>query len=217
MNNADLQIPFQDALLPGLPPGEAVDMDRIMAAITGELPLEERLEVIDRCALDRQWAAAWGQAKQMLELRDEPAPVSQSASPLPANRRFPMWAIAGTIGVAFAALAIGALLLGSPATPTYRSSGESSIHATSTAALPRGEARLQWAGIPADAQVVLTVQDSHLRSVANASGLGLDSYLIPAALLEGLPAQTELMWSVQITHPDGRIERSPTFRTPLQD
>ena len=192
---------------------EGVDTELIWRAVSGELPPEERLEVVERVARDPSWALAWRAAH---ELRSD-LPASPSR---PGIR--PVW----SHGVQYGALAAvliadlaGGLWLRQPdPTPGYRDEAPAA-HIESLVpeqqALPRQRCVLRWTG-PPGATYELRATSEDLVRVHAATGLAEREYRVPEEFLSTFPQGARLLWRVEGRLPDGTILAGPTFVARLE-
>ncbi|HXU46499.1 MAG TPA: hypothetical protein VN783_13310 [Thermoanaerobaculia bacterium] len=219
-------LPLDDSLPDGAEP--ELDAERIYRAAAGELPVEERHEIVDRIARDPHAAEAWRLAVELqgalAERARETGPgaavlpfAAPAAKVLPRRGLARVWgALAAVLAVA---LGIGVWNRMHPEASTMRG-GETLLAAqvADGARLARSDFRLAWAPL-ADPGVRYTVRvtTADLRRVAEARGLEAPSYRVPASALAGFPAGTRLLWLVEARTGDGRTVASPTSTVELAD
>ena len=189
------------------------DPARLWAALGGELPPEDRRDVIDHTASCASCAEDWRLA---MELRPEPdAVVAERLAP---RRR--VWAPLAVAASLVLATGAGLVLWrsGEPETPQFRGAGVATIRSLvpETEPLPRDGCRLRWSFDQAGARYDLRVTTESLREVAHAESLVEPSFLVPEPSLASLPAGTRLLWRVEAALPDGSRVGSPTFVTQLR-
>jgi len=84
------------------------------------------------------------------------------------------------------------------------------------AAQPRAECHLRWSDLGPGVRYAAIVLSKDLRPLATAGGLVRPEYVVPPAALETVPADGEIVWSVEARWPDGRRLASPVFVTRLR-
>jgi hypothetical protein len=208
------------------PREDCPDADRIWRAISLELPVRERLAVIDHTVECPACAEAWRLAAEIVPgVRDgdqRRSAIERASLPSHAAWFTPLREHRATLGAA----AMLVLIVGAFAFfQTFRQSGGPVSRdpgaivlrsAVPGGALPRGDFRLRWAGGPAGARYDLTVTTSRLEVVIDVRGLEQPEYTIAPARLAGLPAGTRLLWRVIAHAPDGLTASSGTLETLLE-
>jgi hypothetical protein len=191
---------------------DGVDTDLVWRAVSGELPPDERREVVDRVARDPSWALAWRVAH---ELR----------SALPKSRSRPGLRLVWSRGARYGALAAGliaataaGLWFRQPAPPPgYREQTGARIESLvpERQALPRQRCVLRWTGPPgATYEVRATSED--LLLVHTAPGLIEREYRVPEEFLSAFPPGAKVLWRVEGRLPDGTVLAGPTFVARLE-
>jgi len=208
------------------PPGE------IWAGVHGELPPARLREIVEHLAACAPCAEAWRVALIMERPEGaEGAPAEElvQASAAARGSRFrPGWRLYGALGAA--AAAVFAVVLGThdlrraapPAVPgivAERGSPAGARTATrwltpNEAVLPRTGARLRWSGPPgATYDVTIALVDERGATqpvaIAEARGLEVTEYLLPARDLQRVPPQApaaRLQATLTAHLPDGRSE-----------
>lgn len=192
-------------------PVEGVDTELVWRAVSGELPPDEREEVVERVARDPSWALAWRVAHEL-----------RSALPVSPSR--PALRLAWSRGVRYGALAaalIAATALGlwfRPAPPPgYREGATSRIESlvSEQQTLPRERCVLRWTG-PPGATYELRATSEDLAHVHAATGLAEREYRIPEEFLSAFPPGAKLLWRVEGRLPDGTVLAGPTFVARLE-
>lgn len=198
------------------PTDECPAADRIWAAARRELPLEDRLRVIDHTTECPSCAEAWRLAVA-LGSDVEAAEVPQSDRKWFRRPATWLWPAAAVLALAVAS----ALLLRSrPADvePTVRDPGAESIQSAVPpgAALPRDDFTLRWVAGAAGERYDLTVTTSELDVVVVTRGLERPEYRVSPERLANLPRGARLLWRVVARAPDGGTRASPTFEVRVQ-
>ena len=191
-----------------------VDTLQVWKAVAGELGPEERLEVIDKVALDPGYAEAWRLATELFE-------ASGGSTAAPSNARPRVHAIPKSAYILATAAALLVGFIGvmvsrsfAPKEPIYR--GGVIIPVTGAEeSLPRDGFRLRWQA-PEGARFDVRVTTEDLRILDTASGLTSREYTVPAEKLGGLPAGAKIFWQVEATLVDGTVVQSGTFIAELK-
>jgi hypothetical protein len=190
---------------------EGVDTELVWRAVSGELPPDERREVVEKVSRDPSWALAWRAAH---ELRSD----------LPASPSRPGIRPAWSQGVQYGALAAvliaalaGGLWLRQPTTPGYRDEAPAHIESLvpEQQTLARQRCVLRWTG-PPGATYELRATSEDLVRVHAATGLAEREYRVPEEFLSAFPPGAKLLWRVEGRLPDGTILAGPTFVAELE-
>lgn len=190
------------------------DSDRIWAAVSGELPPQERRELVEEIASNPACAEAWRLA---LELWRESGGAAIVESPETSSswRRFAPYrgTLAAAAGVVLA-VGIGwfARDLLAPG-PEFRNPDSAVIESLVPEDEPQSREPLvlRWDGGPPDASYDVTVMTEDLVSVSTGRGLEVMEFRVPEGVLQELPSGTILLWQVRARAPDGDETVSPTF------
>ncbi len=190
-----------------------VDTLQVWKAVAGELGPEERLEVIDKVALEPGYAEAWRLATELFEASGGAIADPSRETVLPERRPYALWRSPYVLAAAAVLLAgfLGAIVSRSPRSegPVYR--GEAVVPLTGAdESLPRQAFRLRWQA-PEGARFDVRVTAEDLRILDTASGLSSPEYTVPAERLQGLPEGAKVFWQVEATLPDGSVVQSRTF------
>lgn len=134
----------------------------------------------------------------------EPKPAANSSR----------WGYA-VLGAALAAGIVGVIVLRPPVeTPdadVIRGELAVPLRSSTPDAIPRSAAELRWTAGPEGTVYDVRVLDEQLLPVAEAVGLQVPYWTIPAERLEHLPMPTSLQWRVIAHTPEGRRLSSPTW------
>jgi hypothetical protein len=191
-------------------PVEGVDTELVWRAVSGELPPEQRREVVERVARDPSWAMAWRMAHEVRHGLETPRPG-----------RLLAWSAGVRYGALAAALVatIGAgLWLRTPTPPpAYRDGAAARIESRlpEDKALPRQDFVLRWAG-PAGATYTLRITSEDLLRAYTATELKHAEYRVPPEFLIAFPAGAKLLWRVEGRMPDGTVVAGATFVARLE-
>jgi hypothetical protein len=184
--------------------GDVPDAERIWDAVSGSLPPEERRQIVDRVAVDPNWAEAWRLATEI-----HGATTKERASP-----GF-WWSHRYLAAAASLALVVGAGILAREVLappPIYRDPGRLSIESLvpENEAIPREELVLRWT--PAiGARYDVTVTTESLQVVSTARDLEAPRHRVPAESLSEIPSGGKVYWQVTARRPGGVEDRSRTF------
>ena len=195
-------------------PGSEVDTVRVWKAVAGELPAEERREVIDKVATDPAYAEAWRVATELRRASGESLAGVVVTVPARAPRAWRFSTLAAAAAALFAAT-FGVYLYGTrtPATPIYRGAIESLV--ASDSSLARDAFRLEWRA-PAGARFDVRVTTEELTVIDQVTGLEATTYLVPEDRLQELSPGATIFWQVEATLSDGAVVESETFIVQLE-
>lgn len=188
------------------------DLDRIWRAVEGELPADERRELVERLATDPACAEAWRVAH---ELR-------RSFSTTTAQERRRPRHSASWLAVAAVLLMAASVVFFSrrdqASDTTFRDYGRPAIASLvpADAALPKDAFQLRWTPGPQDSRYQVQVSTEDLRLLATVGDLTRPEVAIDSARLADVPRGSRVLWQVQVTLPDGERAVSPTFVTRVQ-
>lgn len=201
-------------------PGSCPEPDRIWEAVRGELRPEEVREIVDHmavcasCAEDWRIAVAFKKESEAGEQVQRPAVVRR----FPARVPYRPWiaAAAAALVLTVGGVTVREMLKPGP-TAEFRG-GESKVHALVPpgGVLPREAFVLSWKPVEDAESYELLVTTTELVIVADPKGLTTTQYQVPASALAGLPAGTQLHWSVTAVFPDGGLRSSEMVRTMLE-
>jgi hypothetical protein len=186
-----------------------VDTAKVWKAVAGELAPEERLEVIDKVALEPGYAEAWRLATELFEASGGSiAQASREAERSGPVMRSPfLLAAAAVLVVGFLGVLVSRNL--APKPPVYRGDVVAPL-AGADDVLPRDAFHLRWQA-PEGARFGVRVTTEDLQLLDAASGLSSPEYTVPAERLRGVPAGAKVFWQVEATLPDGSTVQSGTF------
>ena len=190
--------------------------ERIWSAVRLELPLDERLAIVDHVTECGACAEAWRLAREMGSQNVEPAAHTSAARLAARFRRLPLAAAAAiVVGIGLLFAVRGLWLpedaeVRDPATAVLRS------EVGDVAVLPREDFRLRWSGGPPAARYDLTVTTSDLDVVVDERALERQEYRVDPARLARFASGTRLLWRVVARAPDGVTASSPTFEVSVR-
>ena len=129
------------------------------------------------------------------------------------------WGFA-VLGAALAAGIVGVIVLRplveAPDADVIRGELAVPIRSDTPDAVPRSAAELRWTAGPEGTVYDVRVLDEQLQPVAEAVGLEVPHWTIPAERLQQLPAPTSLQWRVTARTPEGRRLSSPTWAVRIE-
>ena len=182
--------------------------DQIWQAVRLELPQARRGEIIDHIADCPACAESWQLARELgARLPADAAPSSSASSVL--NRRSYL-----------AAAAVLTLLVGGiaywirpPVAPIARDpdAGVLELQIPSGSAFPKDDFLLRWTAAPSGSRYDIVVTTADLAILAQARGLEVPEYRVPAERLQPLAPGTRLLVRVVANTPDGQTLSSRTF------
>ena len=189
--------------------------DAIWKAVHLELPLEERLVIVDHLSECPVCAEAWQLAAEIGQPPGAAAPARRQRA-LPSTVK--TWSLAAAAALV---LAVGAtFMLRSPAPPVDRTPGGAGEvlqpAIAEGASLPRDDFRLRWNPGPAGSRYDVVVSRDNLFLLAEARDLDVTEYRVPPETLADLPAGTPLLWRVVAHTPDGTTISSRTQRVSVR-
>lgn len=189
------------------------DRERIWLAVSGALPADERLELVERTAASPAYAEAWRVAHEMWRASQGMGTTHAEATPRP-WRWTGQWMAAAA--VLLVATTIGLVSLREQQTrDQFRSSPGYMLQSRvpDAGALPREAFRLQWAPGPEGSRYRIRVTTEDLVVLATAADLAVPEFSVPPPLLATLPAGATVLWQVDAYLPDGERVTSRTFVT----
>lgn len=195
-------------------PGECSpeDLERIWLAVRGELPVDERHQLVERVATDPAFAEAWRVAH---ELR-QPLPGAAVQQRRMAWQPAPWLAAAAVLVLAVTVVMVSRL--DDQGDATFREAGTYAIEplVPPDAALPRSAFQLRWNPGPRGSRYQVRVTTEDLRLLVTAADLTRPEVTIDPAQLADLPRGSNVLWQVEVTLPDGERASSPTFVTRIE-
>jgi hypothetical protein len=190
---------------------EDVDVERVWRAVTGELPPEDRREVVERVAADPSWALAWRLAHELRTASAEPVVPRAVGAEWKSRLRYAALAAAVLL-----ALGIGLLTRdrsGPPVNRGARAPVQSLV--PDGGSLPRRLCLLRWTG-PAGATYDVNVKSEDMERVHTAVGLTTPRYRVPEEFVSAFPPGARLLWQVHARLPDGTVAIGDTFVATLE-
>jgi hypothetical protein len=191
-------------------PGDCSDADveRVWRAVSGELPADERREVVDRMASQPAVAEAWRVAHELRQAQLE-------GSPLHAVKTTRSWVPAWIGLAALLVLTVGVGLVRFSQAPadTFRDGGsyvvESLVESDRT--LPRDAFVLRWKPGPEGSRYQVRVTTEDLRVLTTAADLTSPELTVSRELLSEVGPGGRVLWQVVMALPGGESVSSPTF------
>lgn len=202
----------------------AEDLDNVWRAASGELPADQRRDLVDRMSTDPSLAESWRVAHELQHGgpgRDRLQP--DSAPPHAQEPREARWWIKPWVAAAaLVILAIGVGIVVQRSRPvdddTLRDAGRTQVQSLvpSDTALPREAFRLRWTPGPAGSRYDVRVTTEDLRLLTTAMDLMEPELVVNVDALVTLPARTRVFWQVDVKGPGGGTISSPTFVVRVQ-
>ncbi len=188
------------------------DLDRIWRAVAGELPVEERLALVDRMAVEAGLAEAWRIAHAL-----HAAEPTVTARPPDAVRRASPWLRSWLAAAAMVLLGVASAVVFQRFQPggdeTFRTSEHQVIRSlvAADARLPRNAFRLRWSPGPPEARYQVRVTTDDLRLLTTTTDLVQAEFLVPPEILAEVPSGATVLWQVEAMLPSGARLASATF------
>lgn len=204
--------------------------EALWTAVSGDADRDQRLEVLEHTIACAHCAEAWRIARAMAEdaatstVADSAVdnvtpfrPAAPAVPPRPAPHRVnPAWmAVAASL---VAALGLGGVgwWINSPrgpsgSDPAYREIGPLLVEPLTDdgAQVPRGGFTLRWRG-PAEARYRVTLATESLEVVWRRGGLTTPELEVPADVLQDLPTDSTLLWTLEASLIEGGTVTIPT-------
>ena len=191
------------------------EIERVWRAVSGQLPAEERRDLVDRMAGDAALAEAWRSAQ---ELSRAAAARATSEGRVP---RSGMWRASWLAAAAVLIAGIGIAIVyqrSSLRDETFRDPGHYVIESLVQPAvtLPRDAFRLRWTPGPPDTRYQVTVTTEDLRVLATVPGLTLPELTLESRRLSDVAPGGRGLWQVTAALPGGESVASQTFVVRVQ-
>jgi hypothetical protein len=184
------------------------ELARVWNAISGDLPAEERREIVDRVATDPAYAEAWRVAQALWSASHDKGGPSVAS---PSRKWVPVWLAAAAVVI----VGVGAVFLQLSRTPDseFREQGQYVVESLvpTDAMLPRETFRLRWAPGPQGSRYDVRVTTEDLRVLATAADLTNPELVVERDLLQGVASGARILWQVDTALPDGARVSSRTF------
>lgn len=223
-------------------PGEdCPDGERIWQAVSAELPLAERRQIIEHVIGCPECSEAWRLARELGAEVEVPAAVSEptgretprarrvgaglweraaaaAEAVLPRRGSPNVWGWAAATATAAALLLVVGSNLFNPA-PTTRGEDDAEVRSLvpEDQPLPRDDFRLRWTPAPEGSRYRVSVMTEALEPIVTAGDLAQPELVVSADELAGLAAGAAVLWRVEVELPDGGTRASPTFVSRLAD
>jgi hypothetical protein len=184
--------------------------DRLWLAVSGELPPDDRRELVDRMASDAACAEAWRVAHELWQ-----ASQAHAGGLIGPDRivRWPSnWLLVAATFLIATTIGVASLLKGPPADEFRASPGYivSSLVQAETP-LPRDAFRLQWTPAPEGARYQVRVTTEDLQVLATAADLSVAELIVQPAALARVSNGATVFWQVDVLLPTGERMTSPAF------
>ena len=189
------------------------ELERVWRAVSGELPADERHEIVDRMATQPAVAEAWRIAH---ELRAAQLERLENGAERAARSWRPAWI--GLAALLVLSVGVGLLQLRRAPTDTFRDTGRTVVEPliASDAALPRDRFVLRWKPGPDGSRYQVRVTTDDLRVLTTATDLTAPELTVPPERLSDLAAGARVLWQVVVALPGGETASSETFVVRVQ-
>jgi hypothetical protein len=184
----------------------ADEVERVWLAVSGDMPADERRELVDRMATSPALAKAWRVAHELWR-ETQPATTSGLAA----------WPRSWMAAAAAVVLAIGVGIFVQVAPErggdTFRDPNRYVVEALvpHEAELPRDAFRLRWTPGPEDSRYRVRVTTEDLRVLTTVSEVTVPELVVDPGLLSGVASGARVLWQVDATLPGGESVLSETF------
>jgi hypothetical protein len=184
------------------------DVERVWRAVSGELPADERREIVDRMASQPAVAEAWRVAHELRQ-------TQQEGQPLATVRTGRSWVPAWIGLAALLVLTVGVGLMRFSQTPadTFRDAGsyvvESLVKTDET--LPRDAFVLRWKPGPEGSRYQVSVATEDLKLLKTVRDLTSPELTVPREVLSEIEPGGRVLWQIVMALPGGETVSSPTF------
>ncbi len=190
------------------------NLDRVWRAVSGELPADERRDLVELMARAPAVAEAWRAAHA---LRVEPRGTVDSNVVRRMEWRQPWWLAAAAVLL----LSVGIGLVyqrDRPSGDEFRAPAGYTVESlvAEDASLPRDAVRLRWTPAPPGARYQVRVTTEDLRVLTTATDLTVPELLVPSDVLASVATGSRVLWQVEVTLPEGATVSSNTFVTRVQ-
>jgi hypothetical protein len=188
------------------------ELERVWRAVSGELPAEERHEIVDRMVTQPAVAEAWRIAHELRVAQQGRLGNAETA----ARSWRPAWI--GLAALLVLSVGAGLLQLSRAPTDTFRDPGRFVVEplVISDATLPRDRFVLRWKPGPDGSRYQVRVTTDDLRVLTTAADLTAPELTVPPERLSELAAGTRVLWQVVVTLPGGEAISSETFVVRVQ-
>ena len=189
------------------------ELERVWRAVSGELPADERHEIVDRMATQPAVAEAWRVAHELRAAQQERL---GNGAELAARSWRPAWI--GLAALLVLSVGAGLLQLRRAPTDTFRDPGRAVVEplVTSDATLPRDRFVLRWKPGPDGSRYQVRVTTDDLRVLTTATDLTAPELIVPPERLAELAAGARVLWQVVVAMPGGETISSETFVVRVQ-
>jgi hypothetical protein len=194
------------------------DLDNVWRAASGDLPAEQRRELVDRMSTDPSLAESWRVAHELHRGTAEGPGSRHAPDPRQARWRIQPWVAVAALVVLATGVGIVVQRARSVDDSTLR--GARGIQVESLvppdATLPREAFRLRWTPGPAGSRYDVRVTTDDLRLLTTAMDLTQPEFVVTVDALATLPPRTRVLWQVDTKAPAGGTIPSPTFVVRVQ-
>jgi hypothetical protein len=192
------------------------EIDRVWRAVSGQLPAEERRDLVDRMAGDAALAEAWRSAQELSRAAAAGVGSGGRRSGWQVTRA--SWLAAAAVLIAVIGAGIVYQRSGVPRDETFRDPGHYVIESLvqPTVELPRNAFRLRWTPGPPDTRYQVTVTTENLQVLARVPALTVPEVTLDDRLLSSVAPGGLVLWQVTAALPGGESVSSQTFVARVQ-
>lgn len=207
-----LQAAYQAAVASASGDCTPEDVELVWRAVSGDVDVERRRDLIDRMSTNPALAQAWRVAVELSRARGAGEAT---------GRRSVRWLPAAVMGLAAAlivAVGVRAILVNRTPADTFRAGVAPIVESTipSDALLPRDAVVLRWRPGPVGSRYAIRVTTEDLKVLATASDLTAAEFTVPRDALAPVPAGARLLWQVVMASSGGETISSQTFVVRVQ-
>lgn len=190
------------------------DLDLVWRAVSGQLPADQRRDLVDRMASDPACAEAWRVAHHFWQSAH--AGVTAEEPVRYARVWTPSWlAVAATVCIG---IAVAIVQFTRPAGDEFRDQPGLTVEALTPAEtlVARDAVWLRWKPGPPGSRYTLRVTTEDLQVLTTARELTAPEYRVEPDVLSKLPPGTRILWQLDVALPGGEVISSQTFAVRVQ-
>jgi hypothetical protein len=184
------------------------DVERVWRAVSGELPAEERREIVERMASQPAVAEAWRVAHELRQAQEEGRPLAVVRT---ARSWVPAWI--GLAALLVLTVGVGLMRFSQAPADTFRDAGSYVVEplVKTDETLPRDAFVLRWKPGPEGSRYQVSVATEDLKVLTTARDLTSPELTVSRELLSEIGPGGRVLWQVVMALPGGETVSSPTF------